>query len=129
MKGFSLIEMMIVICMIAILGAIAYPSYQSQVQQARRAEAKKALLAAAQAMENYYSLNGMTYLGASITGIAGSSKIPKDGADHFYTMAVSSSRSSYELTAIPVGNQAADPCGTLSFNRNGIRTAAESYCW
>jgi type IV pilus assembly protein PilE len=53
--GFTLIELMIVVVVIAILGAVAYPSYQDHVRKAKRAEARTALLKTAQVLERWYS--------------------------------------------------------------------------
>ena len=53
--GFTLIELMIVVAVIAILGAIAYPSYQDYVRKGKRAEGRAALLRTAQLLERWYS--------------------------------------------------------------------------
>ncbi|MGC1443605.1 MAG: prepilin-type N-terminal cleavage/methylation domain-containing protein, partial [Burkholderiaceae bacterium] len=53
-KGFTLIELMITLVVIAILAAIALPSYGRYVQKASRAEAKSALLEASQFMQRFY---------------------------------------------------------------------------
>jgi prepilin-type N-terminal cleavage/methylation domain-containing protein len=53
-KGFTLIELMIAVVVIAILAAIAYPSYQDSVRKSRRADAKSALMEHAQFMERTY---------------------------------------------------------------------------
>jgi type IV pilus assembly protein PilE len=54
-KGVTLIELLIAITVIAILGAIAYPSYQDHLRKSRRAEGKGALLKAAQVLERWYT--------------------------------------------------------------------------
>ena len=62
-KGFTLIEVMIVVAIVGILAAVAYPSYQQHVLKTRRAAAAGCLLEHAQFMERYYTTN-MTYVGA-----------------------------------------------------------------
>ena len=56
-KGFTLIELMIVVAVIAILASIAYPSYQDSVRKTRRADAKEVLLEGAQWMERFFTEN------------------------------------------------------------------------
>ncbi|MCP4091353.1 MAG: prepilin-type N-terminal cleavage/methylation domain-containing protein, partial [Gammaproteobacteria bacterium] len=52
-RGFTLIELMIVVAIVGILAAIAYPSYQEQVRKSRRADANGALLGLANAMQRH----------------------------------------------------------------------------
>src|SRR5262245_15044350 len=54
-RGVTIIELMIAVTVIAILGAIAYPSYQEHLRKSRRAEGKGALLKAAQVLERWYT--------------------------------------------------------------------------
>ena len=56
-KGFTLIELMIVVAIVSILAAVAFPSYQQHVLRGNRAEGRTALLDAAARLERYYSDN------------------------------------------------------------------------
>jgi len=58
-RGFTLIELVIVILIIGILAAIAYPSYIDSVRKARRAEGKAAITRALQAEERFYTANNV----------------------------------------------------------------------
>ncbi len=56
-KGFTLIELMIVVAIIGVLAAVAYPSYKEYVARSRRAEARTILVASQQWMERFYTEN------------------------------------------------------------------------
>lgn len=71
-KGFTLIELMIVVAIVGILGAIAYPSYQDSVRKGRRAEARAALAELLQQQERYMTQNNTYYAIAT----AGTQNIP-----------------------------------------------------
>lgn len=134
-NGFSLIELMIVVAVIGILSAIAYPSYQESVRKGNRAEVKAALLEAAQALERFYSLNG-SYLSAPDTlPNVYSANVPS-AQDTKYQISVQGtpSRNTYTLRATRSGSMSGDPCGDFEISHTGqkavvnaTRTADE--CW
>ena len=130
--GFTLIEVMITVVIVAILASVAVPSYMSSVRDSRRADAKQALLAAAQTMESFYAMN-MTYVGSAngTTPTVFTTKVPKDGSDRYYTLSFTAAptASSYTLQAVPQNSQVGDRCGTLSLTRAGVRSAAQTDCW
>jgi len=131
--GFTLIELMIAVAIVAILASVAVPSYMQHVQTARREEAKRALLELAQHMESFYAVN-MTYTGSASGGvpIGYSNKVPQDGTERIYTLTISNATAnSYELRATPDSNtsQMSDPCGVLSINRLGVTSSAQNSCW
>ena len=123
-SGFTLVELMIVVAIIALLAAIAYPSYTRYVEKARRADAKTALMDAAQRLERCYTQTN-TYVGCAF---------PNVSPDEFYTIAADPAvtTTTFTLTATPQGAQANSPCGTYTLNHLGIRgsdgTAADR-CW
>jgi type IV pilus assembly protein PilE len=121
-RGFTLIEIMIVIAIIAILTAIAVPSYSSYIQRGARAEAKSALLLAAQAIERFHTDNG-TYVGASIA--ANMAQTPSQGGAKYQIALVGTPTSStFAVSATPVGSMTTDECGTFSIDQSGLKTAA-----
>jgi type IV pilus assembly protein PilE len=85
-KGFSLIELMVVVVIISILVAIAVPMYTSQVQQSRRTDARTALLDLASREERYFSTNptGYTTTPASL----GYTAFPQTVGSGYYTITV-----------------------------------------
>jgi len=123
-KGFTLVELMIVIAIVGILGAIGYPTYVNSVKKGNRADGIDSLMYLAGRMEEYY-LNNDTYVGATV-GSASSS-------DGLYTLAITAADGfTYTLTATPVKGDA--DCGNLTLNSLGQKgvsavgaTVAE--CW
>jgi len=55
MRGFTLIELMITVAVVAILAAVAFPAYQDSLRKSRRTDGKNALVQAAANMERYYA--------------------------------------------------------------------------
>ena len=135
--GFTLLELMIVVTVVAIMASIAYPSYMAHIQSARREEGKKALLEAAQKMESFYALN-QTYVGsadANGRSTIFSSNVPSDTSIN-YVLSVSATKTSYTITATRSSSSAqrTDPCGDLIIKRDGTKTVANatyssSQCW
>lgn len=129
-KGFTLIELMIVVVVLGILAAIAYPSYTKYAQRAKRAEAKAALMELAQFMQRQRTEHG------SFQGISSSnlpfSTVPKEGGAPNYQLQVvvpSADVMSYIITAKPVGAMQTDPCGELSINHLGEKYPLADGCW
>lgn len=123
-KGFTLIELMIVVVIIGVLAAIAYPSYLNYLQKARRTDAQTALIELAEYMERFYTTNG-TYVGAALPFTAS----PKDDATKYYTLSLSAqAANNYTLSGVPTGTQATDSCGTLTFSNTGAKTPTTG-CW
>ena len=77
-QGFSLIELMIVVAIIAILAAIAYPSYQQDKLKVNRAEAQSEMMFIAERMNAYKGMNG-SFSGATMAQLYGATVTPKHG--------------------------------------------------
>jgi type IV pilus assembly protein PilE len=145
-RGFTLIELMIVIVVIAILGAIAFPSYLQYTRKAKRAEGKAALMDAAQKEEAYYTTsnpNGYTAAAAlpTLYGLANGATL-YSGNNHTdpnsaytITIAPSTDIQSYTLTATQNGNFSDPTCGNLTLTNTGIKgmtggtSTTVSDCW
>ena len=119
--GFSLMELMIAVAIVAILASIAYPSYQTQVSKARRNEATNALLAGAQGLERYYSANGRytTANGNTLPAVF-PTQVPENGTA-YYTIAASGTptANSFTLQATRTGTMAGDGCGDFTLDEAG----------
>ena len=128
-RGFSLIELMIVVAVVAILAAIAVPSYQEQVRKSRRAQAKADLVEYAQAAERFFTVNN-TYVGFNLPA----TKSPREAnAPTYYTLGIQSTPRTFTITATAQGAQASDRCGNLSINQAGVKTSSGpaplADCW
>lgn len=121
-QGFTLIELMIVVAVVGILSAIAYPSYTEYVRRGHRADARAGLLQAQLWMERAATATGVypTTLPDTLTWSADASKR--------YTIGFANGNSSgaFTLTAAPKspGPQASDKCGTYTLTNTGLRGAA-----
>ncbi|AER57099.1 putative prepilin like protein [Pseudoxanthomonas spadix BD-a59] len=131
-RGFTLIELMIVVAIIAILAGIAYPSYISYVTRTKRAAGAACAMEAAQYMERHYTTR-MTYLNAVLPQTQCMNELAGS-----YTIQLSAAplATSYTIEAVPEGTQAArdTKCGTLSINQAGTKTetgsaATAGECW
>jgi len=123
-KGFTLIELMIVIAIIGILAAVAYPAYTSSVQRANRADGMDALLQQAGRMEEFY-MNNDTYNAATL--------ISATSSEGNYTIAISNDTAfSYLITATRTPATADLECLTLTVDNLGVKSATGSNaanCW
>ncbi|WP_281355939.1 type IV pilin protein [Azoarcus taiwanensis] len=139
-NGFTLIELMIVVAVIGILAAVAYPSYQEHIRQARRADAQTALLELSQFMERYYTTNGRYVDGAGNRPALPFTQSPKDGAPKFYDLSfdnagIANQATAYVLQAVPIAGSAmaTDACGSLRITNTGVRTRTGTLdanrCW
>lgn len=122
-RGFSLIELMIVVAIIGIIAAIAYPSYTQYVEKARRTDAKGALMGLAAAMERHRVVNG-TYLGAGSPNTGAPSiypdEAPVDGTPKYYDLSIAAvTATRFTLRATPKNAQAGT--GLLELDHTGAR--------
>lgn len=129
--GFTLIELMIAVAIVAILAAIAYPSYEEQMRKGRRAEGKAALNEVAQRLERCFTRFN-AYNAAGCSGVA-----DMTSESGWYQVSASAmTATTYTLQAVPQRGQATSDtrCGTLTLTHVGARgqsgTPPEGYrCW
>ena len=118
-NGFTLIELMIVVVIVAVLLAVALPGYQSYVLRTNRTAAQADMLAAAQAMEKLYTVN-FSYE-AAVAGTTFPNEGPIDATvkRYDYSFPADPNATSYVLRATPKGAQAGD--GIMEINHLGQR--------
>jgi len=141
-SGFTLIELMIVVVVVAILAAIAFPQYRDYVVRSNRAVAKSLLVQVADRQEQFFTdrktyatdMTNLGYPAATTKFVArGGDPAAADPGDALYSIALSGATATgYTLTATPVNAQAEDTkCTAMAINQAGQRTSepAGSECW
>ena len=124
-NGFTLMELMIVLAIVGILSAVAFPSYQQFVRDSKRGNCAGELELLANAMERSFSVLG-NYPGgipADFAPAGVNATCPIGGGTPAYTFAVAPGlpNTTFLVSAVPTGSQAADTCGTLTLNQLGTK--------
>ena len=129
-RGFTLIELMVVVAIVALLAAVALPSYQEQIRKNRRAQAKADVVEYLQTAERYFTANN-TYVGYVLPAAIS----PRNGPA-YYTLAINNQTQTtltIAATAQATGGQDKDKCGDLSVNQAGTKTKSGTLplneCW
>jgi len=147
-RGFTLLELMIVLVIVGIFAAIAIPAYSKYVQRTHRALARAALteLSARQDVERlqkrafattFEALNGVSSSTIYINNSSAASSTAGTDALYKISFASGASTTAYTLIAEPYGDaQSKDTdCAKLTLSSTGVRTAeksngnANSDCW
>jgi type IV pilus assembly protein PilE len=133
--GFTLIEIMVVLVIVAILAAIALPSYNRQVQKSRRTDAQNVLMRIAAAQERNYTLfnrYAATLTGAPPAGLG----LADASSEHDYytvTLVVGAGNQTFTLTAAPQDAQVDDTCGSLTLGNSDAKGFSgnedNGVCW
>jgi type IV pilus assembly protein PilE len=130
-RGFTLVEVLIVVAILGILAAFAYPAYNDQVSRGRRAGAQAGLMETAQWLQRYYAARN-TYKDADTKLPDAYKSLPKEGGTKTYTVAVTvgDDERSYTLTATPVFTDS--KCGKLTLTdqgQKGTQYGDVASCW
>ena len=121
-NGFTLIELMIVVAIIGVLAAIAYPSYSEYKIRTQRVDAQSEMLFIAQRMEAYKVANG-TFKEATIALLYGGAVIPKSGtALYAVEFASAPTATSWTLIAKPISGKQQQGNGWICLNDQGQRS-------
>lgn len=151
-RGFTLIELMIVVMVVAVLGSLAYPSYSEFVAKSRRAAMTATLMQGSQWIErfytenfSYYQVRGSKSLMTELFPLQLQQSPPpgEGGAQYSIAVSVDSTQTErYTLKAVRAGGMAADRCGDYSTDQYGRKKlenydsarfsslqSALAYCW
>ena len=132
-RGFTLIELMVTVTIVAVLTAIALPSYASYIARARRIDARGHLVQAAQFMQRFYAANDSFSSDRAgnnvIDQFPGSLKQSPSDSAKLYDLAIPvgaaplTNPMGFTLHMVPVasGAMAQDPCGTFTLTSTGLR--------
>ena len=142
--GFTLIELMIVVAIMGILAAIAYPSYAEHIRKGRRAEGVAFIQESIMALERCWNSGNRTYIHDAATPCPISNSIDGGltggGGNYQLTFgtAPALSATTYQIIATPVGRHLSDAtrCGQFAITQTGTRSLIDNgagydlaYCW
>jgi len=137
-RGVTLIELMITVVIVAILAAIAYPSYTQYVLRSHRTAAKTALHDMASRQERLFTTTNAYGTTMAALGYPAGASVPiPDASNHYYDLSIdpTTTATTYLLLATPAGSQANDAeCGTFTLDQLGNQgmsggTGSAQTCW
>jgi len=129
-NGFTLIELMITVAVVAILAAVAMPSYTEHIMRSHRSNARTTLLGAAQWMERAATVRG-SY---PVTGSVTSGILNVEGNRYTVTFTATGQTFSFTASPLPGTAQINDKCGSLSIDQAGTKSVtgaslSAAECW
>lgn len=117
--GFTLIELMIVVTIIGILAAIAYPSYTKYRIKTNRVDVQTELMRVAGLLQSYKLVNH-SYSSATLTGIGGTANYPSTGTAYYsVVLVIDDDNQGYTLKATPVSSSMQKDNGVVCLNQDG----------
>jgi type IV pilus assembly protein PilE len=132
-RGITLLELMIVVAIVGILSAIAYPNYRQHVLRGNRTEAKAAMMQAAQALEKCFTRFGAYNNASCVEHTRVNAGRLTETGKYLLSFQAPATATTFTLQAVPQSGQVADTaCGTLTIDQANTRSATGSNptrCW
>lgn len=131
-RGVTLIELLIALVILGVIASIAFPTFATQTQKIRRADAREGLIKTQLAQEKFRIENGRY---ATSMGDLGLSALDFSSRNYYRISIVSGSNTAFLATASPNANggQQNDACGTFAINQSGPDLsgsyASDTECW
>jgi type IV pilus assembly protein PilE len=130
MRGVTLMELMIVVVIIGILTAIAYPSYRQYVAKAKRNEAKAALLQISTMQERFYLQNSTYTADMTSLGFPVGANFPTDSGSYVVNVTAASPAAFSATATYQKADAEAGKCATFSIDGIGRKTSTPfDDCW
>lgn len=131
-QGFTLIELMIAVAIVAILAAIALPNYNRYVLRTHRAPGHNILMAVASQQERFYTNFNRYATTLAEIGFT-TATATSEGGYYIVSLPATGDTQTYLLQATPQGAQANDKCGNLTLTNAGVKgwsgDESNGHCW
>lgn len=118
-RGFTLLELLVVVVIVAVLATIAIPAYGRYSFRARRVDAQELLLRIASAQERYYATNNKY---GALTDVGFANPALSEKGFYSVSLQLAADAQTFTATAAPGSTQASDVCGSLTINNAGVKT-------
>ena len=129
-RGITLLELMIVVVIVSILTAIAYPNYREYVTRAKRTEAKAALLQIATQQERFYLQNNSYTQDLMVLGFATTPNFTTDSESYVINVGAANANDFTATATFLLGGDEAGKCFTFQIDGRGAKTSGpDTDCW